>query len=239
MPEKHHISQMTIGIIGAMKEEIDFIRNQMQVDEVINIAGHIFYIGPFQDKQIVLLQCGIGKVNAAIGTTLLIERFSPDYMINTGVAGGLHMDLEVGDVIISIEVRHHDVDLTVWGYEHGQLPKLPAAFLASQILTKAAETAAHQLDMNVTFGLIVSGDCFIHEAHHIENIREKFSDAHAVEMEAAAIAQVCHQFDRPFVIIRAVSDMVGKDSPLFSDLSVEERSHNCAQLVMAMVQELR
>ncbi len=229
---------MNIGIIGAMEAEILFLQKTMQLIETIEVAGNTFYLGQLQGHHAVLLQCGIGKVNAALGTTLLIERFKPDYVINTGSAGGLHQTLAVGDVVISLEVRHHDVDLTIWGYEHGQVPKLPSAFIPSQILVHAAEQAAKKMSLRVTQGLIVSGDSFIHQDVDIVEIRGNFPNAHAVEMEAAAIAQVCHQFKMPFVIIRAVSDMAGIDTPALSDLYLAGAARNSAELIINTLTEL-
>jgi adenosylhomocysteine nucleosidase len=229
---------MRIGIIAAMQEETLFLKQHMTDIESLTIGESVFYIGKINQTSVVLLQCGIGKVNAAVGSTLLIERFKPKFMINTGSAGGLHDALSVGDIVISIAVRHHDVDLTVWGYEHGQVPQLPAAFMPSPELIKAAEQAAKKMSMKVTQGLIVSGDSFIHQDAAIESIKQNFPDAQAVEMEGAAIAQVCHQFKIPFVIIRSLSDIAGKDSPKISDLFLEEASRNSAQLILYMLMEL-
>ncbi len=227
-----------IGIIAAMKEETAYLKNQMKDMVVAESAGYAFYVGTINDIPIVLAQCGIGKVNAAIGTTLLIERFKPTYIINTGSAGGLHEALEIGDVVISIEVRHHDVDLTVFGYEHGQLPQLPPAFTPNQILIEAAERAAQKMNLRVTKGLIVSGDTFMNNADHAARIREKFSDVHAVEMEAAAVAQVCHQFQVPFVVIRALSDIAGKSSDISFNTFLEQAARHSAQLIISTLAEL-
>jgi adenosylhomocysteine nucleosidase len=228
-----------IGIIAAMAQETTYLKQQMSDLSSFVIGESIFWTGNINNQPIVLLQCGIGKVNAAIGTTLLIERFKPDHIINTGVAGGLNSDLKIGDIVISIEVRHHDVDLTVWGYEHGQLPKSPAAFMPSLLLIEAANTAAQELGMQVTHGLIISGDSFIHEQAQIAKIQEKFAKAHAVEMEAAAIAQVCHQFNVPFVIIRALSDIAGKDSPVSFDIFLEQAAKNSAELILHTLAQLK
>ena len=168
--------------------------------------------------EVVLLRSGIGKVNAAMSTTILLDKYTPDFVINTGSAGGTDESLNVGDIVISTEVRHHDVDVTAFDYEYGQVPQLPPAFLADEGLIKIAEEGAKELqDVQVVQGLIASGDTFVNELHVVENIRGKFTVVKAVEMEAAAIAQVCYQFGVPFVIIRSLSDIAGKESNITFD----------------------
>ncbi|MGA2655674.1 MAG: 5'-methylthioadenosine/S-adenosylhomocysteine nucleosidase [Gammaproteobacteria bacterium] len=227
-----------IGIIAAMQEETVYLKQHMTAVESLSVGEYTFFTGNINKTKVVLLQSGIGKVNAAIGTTLMIERFKPKYIINTGVAGGLHESLAVGDIVISIAVQHHDVDLTVWGYAHGQLPKLPAQFTPCQNLIAAADRAAIKMSMQVTKGLIVSGDSFIHQEADIEKIRQKFPEVHAVEMEGAAIAQVCHQFKVPFVIIRALSDIAGKESPVSFDKFLEQAARNSAEFLILTLESM-
>jgi adenosylhomocysteine nucleosidase len=188
---------------------------------------------------VILLRSGIGKVNAAMSTTILLEKYKPDCIINTGSAGGLNPDLNVGDAVISTEVRHHDVDVTAFGYEYGQVPQLPAAFLADEKLLTVAEKAAKELDnFKVVRGLIATGDSFMENAERVEYIRTKFNDLQAVEMEAAAIAQVAHRFEVPFVIIRSLSDIAGKESEISFDQFIDKAATNSATLVMKMVAAL-
>lgn len=227
-----------IGIIAAMQEEAEYLKSCITNLRTTNGAQCVFYSGQLNGVDVVLAESGIGKVNAAITTTLLIERFKPRYIINTGSAGGLDATLQIGDVVISIEVRHHDVDLTVFGYEHGQLPDLPAAFIPSALLIEAAERAARTLHLRVTKGLIATGDSFMNEAAHVQRIREKFSGVQAVEMEAASVAQVCHQFNVPFVIIRALSDIAGKESAISFKEFLQQAARHSAELIMATLKEL-
>lgn len=227
-----------IGIIAAMQEETVYLKQHMTEVATLSVGEYTFFSGKINKTNVVLLQCGIGKVNAAIGATLLIERFKPTFIINTGAAGGLHQSLAVGDIVISIAVQHHDVDLTVWGYAHGQLPKLPVSFTPSQELIHAAECAAKKMSMRVTKGLIVSGDSFIHQDADIEKIKQKFPGVHAVEMEGAAIAQVCHQFKIPFVIIRALSDIAGKESPISFEQFLKQAAQNSAQLILYTLENM-
>ena len=118
---------LKVGIIGAMDEEVEILKQALQNREDHTIAGYELFTGQMHGVEVVLLKSGIGKVNAAIGTTLMLQTFQPTCVINTGSAGGFAAELEVGDVVISSEVRHHDVDVTIFGYEHGQVPGLPAA----------------------------------------------------------------------------------------------------------------
>ncbi len=204
--------QMNIGIIGAMTEEIEDLKSKMENPEIEKRAGFTFFSGKIHNENIILLLSGIGKVNAAMGTTLLIELFKPDCIINTGSAGGFSKQLSIGDVVISTEVRHHDVDATIFGYEYGQVPQMPAAYIPNNILVNIAEKAVNKLDnVNTRKGLIATGDSFMHKDEHIHAVREKLPAIEAAEMEAAAIAQCCHNYELPFVIIRAISDIAGDD----------------------------
>jgi adenosylhomocysteine nucleosidase len=231
---------MRIGIIGAMDEEVDLLRSKMADIEEINLAGSEFYNGKIDNQEVVLLKSGIGKVNAAMGTALLIEKFHPDVIINTGSAGGFHKELNVGDVVISTEVRHHDVDVTIFGYEYGQVPRMPAYFSPDDNLVSVAEKSAEKInDIQVVKGLIASGDSFMNDPERVELIRSKMPDLYAAEMEAAAIAQVAHQFEVPFVIIRSLSDIAGKDSNVSFDQFIETAAKNSAELILLMLEELK
>lgn len=228
---------MKIGIIGAMAEEIEDLKLRMGNFKIEERAGFTFYSGTLYREEIVLLLSGIGKVNAAMGTTLLIERFNPDCIINTGSAGGFSKKLSIGDIVISTEVRHHDVDATVFGYEYGQVPQMPAAYIPNSVLIKMAEKAVQKLDdVGTSKGLIATGDAFMHKDDHIHAVIEKLPSIIAAEMEAAAIAQCCHNFNLPFVIIRAISDIAGdKDNQIeFKDF-LKVAAVNSAVMVMEII----
>src|SRR5690606_1158913 len=148
-----------------------------------------------------------------MSTTILMERYKPDYVINTGSAGGFNPKLNVGDVVISTEVRHHDVDATVFGYEYGQVPQMPAAYVADNHLQSVAWESANRLEgIQVVKGLITTGDSFMSDPERVQDVANKFSGLEAAEMEGAAIAQVCYQYNKPFVVIRSLSDIAGKES---------------------------
>jgi adenosylhomocysteine nucleosidase len=231
---------MKVAIIGAMEEEVQILRDTIENKTVETIAGCEFTIGTLKGQEVILLKSGIGKVNAAMSTTILLERFKPDYVINTGSAGGFHHTLNVGDVVISSEVRHHDVDVTAFGYEYGQVPGLPSAYVANDLLVDAALKAVHQMDdIQVVQGIIATGDSFMHDPERVEYVRSKLPELHAVEMEAAAVAQVCFQFNIPFVIIRALSDIAGKESNISFDQFLQKAALHSTELVISMIEQLK
>ncbi|MDQ0269543.1 5'-methylthioadenosine/S-adenosylhomocysteine nucleosidase [Cytobacillus purgationiresistens] len=227
---------MKIAIIGAMEEEVTLLRDHIDGKKQEIIAGCEFTTGTMDGAEVILLRSGIGKVSAAMSTTILLEKFKPDYVINTGSAGGFNPILNVGDAVISTEVRHHDVDATVFGYEYGQVPQQPPAFTADEELIQIAEKSAREIsDIQVVRGLIATGDSFMSDPVRVDAIRDKFTDLQAVEMEAAAIAQVAYQFKTPFVIIRSLSDIAGKESNVSFDQFLEKAALHSANLVMKIV----
>ncbi len=230
---------MTIGIIGAMQQEITLLRQQIS-DLTESKHGPItFYLGTLAGHKIVLVQSGIGKTAAAMATTLLIDNYSPRLIINTGSAGGYDQNLNIGDLVISSEVRHHDVDVTAFGFEIGQGFGFPAAFIAdSTLIGKAKIAAQKQVDIKAKVGLICSGDSFMDCPERVDNARNAFPNMIAVEMEGAAIAQVCQQFDCPFVIIRALSDIAGKSSHQSFESFLEQAAKHSSKLLTDMLTQL-
>ncbi|UVC30150.1 5'-methylthioadenosine/S-adenosylhomocysteine nucleosidase [Pantoea sp. SOD02] len=208
---------MKVGIIGAMEQEVTLLRDKIENRQTLTLAGCEIYTGTLNGVEVALLKSGIGKVAAALGTTLLLQLCKPDVVINTGSAGGLAPTLKVGDIVVSDEVRYHDADVTAFGYEPGQMAGCPAAFVADDKLIAAAELVIKQLDLNAVRGLVVSGDAFINGAAPLARIRTTFPQAIAVEMEATAIGHVCHQFKVPFVVVRAISDVADQKSHLSFD----------------------
>ncbi len=229
---------MKIGIIGAMAQEIEILRQVMVEPKVTELAGCKIFEGKINNTRVALLQSGIGKVAAAIGTTLLIQLTQPDMIINTGSAGGLDPDLNVGDILISTEVRYHDVDVTAFGYEIGQLPANPPTFSPNEQLVELAQKEAKKAGYNVVSGLICSGNAFINGNDKINQIRQNFPNVVAVEMEAAAIAQVCHGFNLPFVIVRAVSDVADKESHLSFEEFLPLAAEKSSTIVLAMLNNI-
>ncbi|EEP68880.1 MTA/SAH nucleosidase [Kingella oralis ATCC 51147] len=230
----------TIAIIGAMEAEVAHLKTRLG-----SLKTHSFgkvatiHTGTLHGKDIVLCQSGIGKVNAAIATTLVIEHFSPDCVINTGSAGGIGKGLQVGDVVIGTQVAHHDVDVTAFGYAIGQVPQQPASYESEHSLVHAAERAAKVFQAaHIRQGLIVSGDQFINDTFSIETICREFASPQAVEMEAAAIAQTCYQLGKPFVIIRAISDSADSEASISFDEFLATAALHSAQMVEELVKQL-
>ncbi|MBW8191120.1 5'-methylthioadenosine/S-adenosylhomocysteine nucleosidase [Neiella marina] len=230
---------MKIGIIGAMEQEVAILRRQIEQCDTLHHAGGTFYTGQLAGHSVVLLQCGIGKVAAAIGTTVMLESFQPDIVINTGSAGGFDQSLNVGDVVVSSEVRYHDADVTAFGYEMGQLPSLPAAFIADQkLIDIATATFAEMADVQSKTGQICTGDIFMADAERVAKCRADFPHMIACEMEAAAVAHVCHKYEVPFVVIRALSDIAGKESSQSFDEFLEQAALHSSKFILQMLPKL-
>jgi adenosylhomocysteine nucleosidase len=227
-----------IGIIAAMDEEIAYLVNRMQNKTEKTIANSQFFEGELEGKPVVLLKSGIGKVNAAMGTTIMMERYSPSLIINTGSAGGFSPHLNVGDLVIADRVVHHDVDVTSFEYDYGQVPGLPPAFTASKEVLDQTIQAVKELGMNYEVGLIATGDSFMEDESKVDFVREKFPEMIAAEMEAAAIAQVSHQYDTPFVMIRALSDVAGKDSSITFDAFLKTAAKHASELIRRLLQSI-
>ncbi|GAB4073362.1 5'-methylthioadenosine/S-adenosylhomocysteine nucleosidase [Barrientosiimonas marina] len=226
---------MTIGIIGAMDEEVALLQSNMIDTETVTIANCLFMRGNLHHRDVVLLKSGIGKVNAAMATAILHEQFQPDQIINTGSAGGITDNMQVGDVIVSTQVVHHDVNATAFDYAYGQVPGMPAMFQADTDLVAQAGQAMKQLAIPFYEGVIASGDSFMSDQTRVDTVRRNFPSVLATEMEAAAIAQVCYQYDTPFVIIRALSDIAGRDSSISFDAFIETAARNAANLIMTII----
>lgn len=230
---------MKIGIIGAMEEEVVLLRENIQNLKEEAKGNFKFYIGTLNEVEVVVTLSGIGKVQAAIATTLLINDYNPDYVINTGSAGGVTSGLKVCDLVISSEVRHHDADATVFGYEYGQIPAMPPAFIPSNILVEAAQAVISNMkETNVHQGLIASGDSFMNDPKRLEEVQKLMPNIFAVEMEAAAIAQTCHVFNKEFVVIRCISDIAGEENCKTYEEFLPEAGLLSAKMVMNIVNKL-
>lgn len=227
------------GIIGAMEQEIALLKDALHNRQTYTFGATTIYTGSLDGKNVALCLSGIGKVNAAISTTLLIEHFDCDCVINTGSAGGLFTHLQIGDIVIGNEIAHHDVDVTAFGYKHGQVPKLPEHYKSHTSLIFATKIAAGQIpEVNQHMGMIVSGDQFIHSEAMLNQIKAHFPNALATEMEAAAIAQTCHQFNKPFVIVRAISDNGDSEAAVSFETFLETAAVNSAKMVRALLRQM-
>lgn len=230
---------MKIAIVGAMEQEVEILRREIGLGKITTIGNCEFIEGKVGKHQVIVTKSGIGKVNAAMATTILLQNYRPDIVLNTGSAGGTHPDLEVGTVVISDHVLHHDVDVTAFGYELGQVPQLPASFPSDEQLINLAREAVVELDTHEhAVGSIASGDIFMADPEKVMQVKSKFPKVIAVEMEAAAVAQVCHQFDTKFVVIRALSDIAGKESTLSFDEFLPLAAKHSSQIVLRVISKL-
>ncbi|HIZ52799.1 MAG TPA: 5'-methylthioadenosine/S-adenosylhomocysteine nucleosidase [Candidatus Enterococcus avicola] len=230
---------MKIAVIGAMEEEVELLRATLENATTETIANSEYTQGTYKDKDVILLKSGIGKVNAAMSTTILLEKYQPDVVINTGSAGGYDENLDVGAIVISDEVRHHDVDATIFGYEMGQVPQMPVGFKADARLMEVAEQAVAEVgEHQSATGLITTGDSFMNDPVRVETVRNYFPTMKAVEMEAAAVAQVCYQFATPFVVIRALSDIAGKQSDISFDEFLPIAAKHSTQVVLKAIEKM-
>lgn len=204
---------MRIGIIGAMSEEVQGFKKRLSNLDEERIGNLVFYTGVMYGKDIVLLETGIGKVNAAIGATLMIEAFDVEEIIFTGVAGGINEDLDLGDVVISRDLIQHDFDTSAFGDKLGVIPRMDnSVFRADDELIELAVNAGKKLNgKKVIVGRILSGDQFIASPEKIAFLKKEFN-GDCAEMEGAAVGHVCQIFDIPFVVVRTMSDKANSDA---------------------------
>ncbi|MDR1972562.1 MAG: 5'-methylthioadenosine/S-adenosylhomocysteine nucleosidase [Treponema sp.] len=234
------------GIIGAMEDEITMVRDWMEGGESGGAGGFEFCRGTLEGKPVVLLRCGIGKVNAAVGCALLIDHYKPSLVINTGSAGGIDPALKFGDAIISTGLCYHDVDVTGFHYAPGQIPGQSAVFPVDEALVSRAERAVRELkgegalpeSFNYTGGIIASGDVFMRDPERIDWVRRTFPLVRAVEMEGAAIAHTCGLFSVPALIIRSLSDIAGLESPVSSEQFLPLAAKHSAEIVRRIIKNL-
>jgi adenosylhomocysteine nucleosidase len=231
---------MNVGIIGAMNEEIEQMKAEMEITSTIKQATVTFYEGMLHGQKIVLCKSGVGKVNAALTTQILIDRFQVTHLVFTGVAGALEEGLDVGDLVISTTAMHHDIDASPLGFERGQIPMYEGSsdFKANEFLIRLAENAAKSvLNRNLVKGRILSGDQFVASYETVKFLRKQFNGV-CVEMEGAAVAQVATMNNIPFVIVRSMSDKANGEATMsFQDFTVlaSEQSY---LLVKEMLKQL-
>lgn len=230
----------TIGIIGAMEEEVISLKRKMTIEDTKEKAGMTFFVGTMENTKVILVRCGIGKVNAAVCTQILIDLFDVEYIINTGVAGGLHPDINIGDVVISSDTVEHDMDATAFGYEKGAIPRMDRTFFeADEKLVKIAESAAKNVlkEHKVFVGRIASGDQFVASMAVKGEIYSTFT-AYCAEMEGAAIAHTCFLNQVPFVVIRAISDKADQSADMNFDEFVHLAAKNASKMIEQIIEEM-
>ena len=201
--------QKTIGVLTAMVVEYNHVASMLQNTETVQKGPQKFLVGTIGNNKVVLLQCGIGKTNAAAGVTNLIITFHPDYIISTGAAGGIDAKLNVMDIVVGSQMCYHDVNCGN-NCDPGQVQGLPRLFSGDEQLVSIAKSL--KTDVRIVPGMICTGDQFITNRDELNEIKAKYPDGLAVDMESAAIAQVCHLWNVPMLSFRIVSDTPGVDA---------------------------
>jgi adenosylhomocysteine nucleosidase len=229
-----------IGIIGAMEEEVAILKEKMEDVRIIKKASMDFYEGTLAGKKAVVVRSGIGKVNAGICAQILADMFSVEAIINTGIAGSLNKDINIGDIVVSTDVVQHDMDATGFGYRKGQIPQMPVFFFnADERLRKLAVKVCSEVnpDIQVFEGRIASGDQFVCDQDVKDGIVSEFS-AYATEMEGAAIGQAAYLNDVPFLVIRAISDKADGSAQMdYSEFEKAAIVHS-VNLTLKMLEEI-
>lgn len=225
-----------LGIIGAMDNEVALLKEKMQDVCVEKVAGMDFYNGKLEGKNVVIVQSGIGKVNAAICTQILIDRFNVSGIVNTGVAGSLRNEINIGDIVISKDAVEHDMNVMPLGYERGIIPGMDTSvFKADEELInltkKCCETA---VEVQVFEGRVVSGDMFVSDRDIKDKLIDKFN-GYCAEMEGGAIAHCAFVNKVPFVVIRSISDKADNsahmDYPEFEQLAIENSVNLITEII--------
>ena len=224
-----------IGIIGAMSEEVELYLSELKGSRQVQVSGYIFFSGEFAGKDVVIVKSGAGKVNAGVCAQILIQNFGVGSIIFTGVAGALNPDLEINDIVISRDSIQHDIDAEALGFEKGQIPFTDLkVFKASQELKKIGLDAGKKLGLKMTEGRILTGDQFIAEKEKTDYLRRKFG-GDCVDMESAAVAQVCELNKVPHVIIRSISDKADHSAHIDFQEFAKDSSKKSFKLVKQMI----
>ena len=228
-----------LGIIGAMDVEVATLKEQMEGLQAANIAGMEFCSGRLEGLDVVVVQCGVGKVNAAMCTQILCSSYGVTHLVNTGIAGSLCAELDIADMVVSTDAMYHDVDVAVFGYPAGQVPGMPLNYPADEKMMGYAFAAAEAVNPGHTrTGRVASGDQFISGKAQKEKIIAD-TGAACTEMEGASIAHTAWRNQVPFVILRAISDKADDsaqmDYPTFEKIA----AHRCAEVTKNLARQLK
>lgn len=231
---------MKIGIIVAEPEEHEAIEKIVEIKSKKVIFELMFTEAVIDSKEIILVKCGIGKVNAARTTQLLIDKYNPDYIIDVGVAGALNPMLEIGDIVIGETLVQHDFDITAFGHTKGYIPGIGERIYSDEeLIGKFEQAIDNKKDRNykIEKGTIASGDIFCTEIPMKDKIYAKFN-AQCVEMEGAAVAQVCDLCNKPFMVLRSISDKPNGENTIAFEQFIKPASEKCANLLREFLKEL-
>lgn len=229
---------MVIGIIGAMDEEVELLLKKIKLKRKENKASMEFNFGELYEKDLVIVRCGIGKVNAAVCSQILIDDFNVDAVINVGIAGGIGKDIFPGDIVIAENLVQYDMDTSAFGDKIGQIPRLDTYdFKCDSNLIELAKKACESFEKNFFTGRIATGDQFVADIEKIKWLNEDFG-AVACEMEGGSIAQVCYLNKVPFVVIRSISDNANNgahmDFEKFTSIAVKNSTYILENMIKIM-----
>ena len=231
----------TIGIIGAMSVETELLHEEMtriMEPHTRRVAGMEFIIGVIGRTTVVLAKCGVGMVNAAVCTRVMVDVFNVDAVLNTGIAGSLDASINIGDIMVATDAVNHIMDVVNLGYAPGQTPDVDTlAFPTSPALSKEVLNAAKQIGVCAHTGRVASGDRFVREDSEKRRIVDTFG-AKCCEMEGAAIAQACYLSGVPCAIVRAISDKADGSSSMDYPLFEAQAARQSAGLVLRMIEQL-
>ena len=229
-----------LGIIGAMEVEVKELREMMENPQAQTVAGMTFYQGTIKGKEVVVVRSGIGKVNAGICSQILVDRYQVEGIINTGIAGSLRNEINIGDIVLATVAVQHDVDATGFGYPLGEIPQMGIKeFPADEKLRALAEECSKKAnpDIQVFCGRVASGDQFISNKEKKNWIQDNF-DAYCTEMEGAAIAQAAYLNNIPYLVVRAISDKADDSANMDYSEFEAKAVKNSVRLMEAMIAEL-
>ncbi|MCQ2500606.1 MAG: 5'-methylthioadenosine/adenosylhomocysteine nucleosidase [Lachnospiraceae bacterium] len=224
-----------IGIIAAMEEEIRILKMHMADSQIRSIAGTEYCFGKIGDYEVVLMQCGIGKVSAALGTQAMILEYQPDCIINTGCAGALAAGLKIGGMVVATQTVEWDIDMLAIGFPRGFVTTMNGVLMQADPAVSEWIAAAIPFDVQVSRGLVVSGDQFVSTPEQREIILGSFPDARCAEMEGGAIGHVCAQNAIPFAVVRCMSDTADGDSDVNFALFVKEAGEKSAEILLSLL----
>lgn len=216
-----------------MEEELYALKQKLNIEKEFNLFDLKFYEATIENIKCILVQSGIGKVNSARTTQILIDNIKVDYIFNIGVAGGIDNSLKVGDVVVANSLVQHDFDITAFNHEKGYIPNIGKNIYCDEYLLRLVK----DIDKNIISGVIASGDIFCTDEKMAKKIHDKFN-ALCVEMEGASIAQVCYLCNIPFLIMRSISDTPNNDNAVTFDEFLKISSDKVAEVMMKLIKEL-
>lgn len=228
---------MKIAIMGAMREEIDPILEAVGEYVTHEHAGNIFYECTYGSHQLVIAYSKIGKVFSAITASVLCERFGAEKLLFSGVAGGISKELKIGDLVMASALCQHDVDITAFGHPFGFIPEGSVMIESDADLRSLAAEVAIDMGIDLFEGIIATGDQFVASAERKEWIEKTFQ-ADALEMEGASVACVCHNFNVPFFVLRAISDSADGEAGMDFDTFLQSSAKVSATFILEMVKRL-